>query len=60
MKEELLRLREWINPLKLVDALSDWIAKYNGSYLYSALGYKASIQYENEYRNSQITKLVTA
>jgi len=60
MKEELLWLREWNSLFELVDALSDWIAEYNISYLRSALGYKAPIQYENEYLNSQITQLVSA
>jgi len=60
MKEELLWLREWNSPFELVDALSGWIAQYNSSYLHSALGYKPPIQYENEYRNSQITQLVLA
>ena len=60
MKEELWWLREWSSPFELVDALSDWIAKYDISYLHSALGYKSPTQYENEYRNSQITQLVTA
>jgi transposase InsO family protein len=60
MKEELLWLREWSSPFELVDALSEWIPEYNSSYLHSALGYKAPIQYEYEYLISQITQLVLA
>jgi transposase InsO family protein len=59
MKEELLWLREWSSPFELVDALSEWIPEYNGSYLHSALGYKPPIQYEYEYHISNNAQLVT-
>jgi putative transposase len=57
MKEELLWLREWNSPFELADALSAWISYYNGNYLHSALGYKAPIKFEEEYRNNQLTLL---
>jgi hypothetical protein len=47
-------------PPELAGALSDWIAKYNSSYLNPALGDKAPIQYEHEYQYSQITQSVSA
>jgi len=42
-----------------VDALQAWISYYNGSYLHSALGYKPPNKFEEEYRNSQLTLLIT-
>jgi putative transposase len=60
MKEELLWLKEWTSPFELTDALGKWIGYYNEKYLHSALGYKAPIIFEEEYRNSQVTRLVTA
>jgi putative transposase len=58
MKEELLWLREWTSPFELSDALKEWIANYNSSYLHSALGYKSPEQFEKEYQNSRLTLLV--
>jgi putative transposase len=55
MKEELLWLTEWRSPFELTDALKNWIAYYNNHYLHSALGYKSPNQFEEEYRNRQIT-----
>jgi len=60
MKEELLWLKEWTSPFELADALGKWIEYYNGKYLHSALGYKPPIKFEEEYRTSQATLLVTA
>ena len=59
LKEELLWLREWHSPFELADAIGNWIKYYNRSYLYSSLGYKSSIQAQEEYKNSQLTLLVT-
>jgi len=59
-KEELLWLKEWTSPFELTDALGQWIGYYNEKYLHSALGYKAPIKFEEEYRNSHVTRLVTA
>jgi len=59
MKEELLWLREWTSPFELADALKNWVEYYNGSYLHSALGYKAPIKFEEEYRNNQLILLAT-
>ena len=36
-------------PFELTDALSDWIEKYNRTYLHSAPGYKAPIKFEEDY-----------
>jgi len=60
MKEELLWLREWDSPFELADALGKWIEYYNGKYLHSALGYKSPDKFEEDYKNSQITLLMTA
>ncbi len=60
MKEELLWLREWKSPFELADALDKWIEYYNLHYLHSSLGYKAPMQFEEEYQNGQITHLVVA
>jgi putative transposase len=60
MKEELLWLREWHSPFDLADALKEWIAYYNSSYLHSTLGYKSPEQFEREYQNSRLTQLVEA
>jgi len=40
LKEELLWLREWGDPYQVSEALTDWIERYNQSYLHSALAYK--------------------
>ena len=60
MKEELLWLREWTSPFDLVDALMDWVNYYNYRYLHSALGYKPPIRFEEEYRKSSFTHIITA
>ena len=60
MKEELLWLREWKSPFELADALGKWMEYYNLHYLHSSLGYKAPMQFEEEYQNGQITHLVVA
>ena len=59
LKEELLWLREWHSPFELADAIGNWIKYYNRSYLHSSLGYKSPIQAQEEYKNSQLTLLVT-
>ena len=58
MKEELLWLREWRSPFELTDALARWTEYYNNHYLHSALGYKSPNQFEEEYRNRQITPIL--
>jgi len=60
MKEELLWLRDWDSPFELGDALTNWIERYNRSYLHSSLRYKTPMQFEEEYQNSRITHLVVA
>ena len=57
MKEELLWLREWRSPFELTDALGKWVDYYNREYLHSALGYKSPNQFEEEYRNRQISPI---
>ncbi len=58
-KEELFWLTERTNPFELADTLKVWIARYNESYLYSTLRYKASNKFEEEYWNNQLTLLAT-
>ena len=58
MKEELLWLKEWSSPFALTDSVSNWIEYYNQYYLHSALGYKPPKQFEEEYRNRQITPIL--
>jgi putative transposase len=60
MKEELLWLREWSSPFDLAQSLTDWVEYYNNSYLHSALGYKQPSKFEEEYRKSHFTHLITA
>lgn len=60
MKEELLWLCEWTSPFELAGALSQWISKYNSSYLHSSLKYKSPNKFEEEYQTSQDTLLVSA
>lgn len=55
MKEEFIWLREWTSPFAFVDVLSDWVPKYNESYLHSSLQYQSPIQFEEEYKKSQFT-----
>jgi transposase InsO family protein len=59
LKEELLWLREWHSPFELADALGNWIRKYNQSYLHSSLGYRSPARVEEEFKNNQLTLLVT-
>ena len=59
MKEELLWLREWHSPFELIEALDTWVESYNLSYLHSSLGYRSPAKFEEEYRNTQLTLLVT-
>ncbi len=49
MKEECLWLKEWANPLELINEVGDWVGKYNQGYLHSALGYKSPCRAEKEY-----------
>ena len=59
MKEELIWLREWSSPFELSEAVYVWIEYYNRYYLHSALDYRSPINFEQEYKNSQLTFLVT-
>lgn len=59
MKEELLWLREWSSPFELADSLSQWISKYNSSYLHASIKYRSLNQFEEEYQTSQDTLLVS-
>jgi len=59
MKEELLWLREWQSPFELTDALNKWVEYYNNHYLHSALGYKPPNKFEEEYRNRQISPILS-
>lgn len=59
MKEELFWLREWTSPFELTDALGKWVEDYNRSYLHSSLGYRSPMKFEEEYKNNQLTLLVT-
>ncbi len=54
MKEELLWLREWVNPMELMNEIGEWIPNYKANYLHSSLGYKTPNQAETEYYNSQL------
>ena len=54
MKEELLWLREWVNPMELMNKIEEWIPYYNANYLHSSLGYKTPNYVEIEYFNSQL------
>lgn len=49
MKEELLWLREWVNPFDLMDAVGNWVGYYNQDYLHSTLGYKSPNTFEKEF-----------
>jgi transposase InsO family protein len=60
MKEELLWLREWNSPFELADELDQWIHYYNHHYLHSTLDYKSPIKYEEEYRESHYSLLISA
>jgi len=50
MKEELLWLREWLNPFELANAVGNWVDYYNRDYLHSTLGYKSPNTFEKEYQ----------
>jgi len=60
MKEELLWLREWSGATELTSALDEWIARYNESYLHSALGYRPPNRVEETYNLSRETLLISA
>ena len=60
MKEECLWLREWSNPLELIDSLGQWVECYNESYLHSSLGYMPPAKFENEWNRSHPTQLAAA
>lgn len=62
LKEELLWLREWKSPSELGQELSEWILRFNGSYLHSSWGYKTPNQVEQEYfaKSGPKTLLVAA
>jgi putative transposase len=59
MKEELLWLREWTNPIELMNEVSEWIPGYNESYLHSSLGYRTPNYVETEYLNSHLLHNLT-
>jgi putative transposase len=60
LKEELLWLREWTNPLELEQVLAAWIEWYNTRYLHSALGYRTPCQVEPQHLVSHSTQFVAA
>ncbi len=49
IKEELLWLREWQSPFEVTAAMTDWIERYNETYLHSALKYRTPNQAEVTY-----------
>jgi len=49
LKEELLWLNEWRSPSDLGRQLSDWILRFNSSYLHSSLGWRTPNQAEQDY-----------
>jgi putative transposase len=60
LKEELLWLREWLDPHEVSKTLEPWIERYNQSYLHSALKYKTPNQQEETYNLTMRTLLKTA
>jgi len=46
LKEELIWLREWDNPVQLCEALDAWVEDYNQNYLHSTLGYMPPNKFE--------------
>jgi len=60
LKEELLWLREWTNPVELEQALASWIEWYNKHYFHSALDYKTPTQRERDYQHSHGTQSAAA
>jgi len=60
LKEECLWLTEWTSPFELAKAFEAWVAKYNATYLHSALGYKPPEQFEKEQIDSHKIQLATA
>lgn len=60
LKDELLWLREWTNPLELEHALTAWIEWYNTRYLHSALGYRTPVQFERDHQPRPSTQFAAA
>jgi transposase InsO family protein len=56
LKEELLWLRDWSSPRQLQEALTEWIERYNTTYLHSSLGYQTPSAYEHEHQTRHITQ----
>jgi transposase InsO family protein len=56
LKEELLWLREWTNPVELEQALASWIECYTPHYFHSALGYKTPSQWQRDYQHRHRTQ----
>ncbi|MEK6526395.1 MAG: integrase core domain-containing protein [Nitrospirota bacterium] len=60
LKEELLWLREWTNPVELEQVLASWIECYTPHYFHSALGYKTPSQWERDDQHSHRTQSAAA
>lgn len=60
LKEELIWLREWLNPAEVADALATWIAGYNERYLHSAHGYRTPNEVERSWKTNGDTLLEVA
>jgi len=56
LKEELLWLEEFAGLDEAQAKLSVWIDFYNKRYLYSVLGYKSPIEYEQLYQEEDLGK----
>lgn len=60
LKEELIWLKQWSNPMEVADVLATWIREYNERYLHSAHGYKPPNEVERSWNLNKDTLLEVA
>ena len=49
MKEELVWIHEWRSPVAFMEALDEWVKRYNNEYLHSALQYQTPMAVEQQH-----------
>lgn len=59
LKEELVWIHEWKSPVEFIEALEEWVKKYNQEYLHSALQYQTPMAFEQQH-SAHRTQLQTA
>ena len=59
LKEELVWIHEWKSPVEFIEALEEWVKKYNNAYLHSGRPYQTPMAFAQQHSVHR-TQLQTA